>query len=94
MGEGEEGLGWQTAGCYLTFLVADPSVELLPFQAQEVLPGLDDATFGCDGPGRVDVVSSHHADCDASTLAFSDSFRDLEEIREVGGVIEARRILG
>lgn len=67
---------------YLAFLIADPPVELLPLQAQEVLPRLDDAALGRDGPGRVDVVSSHHADRDASTLAFADGLRDLEETRE------------
>lgn len=80
------------AGSYLAFLIADAPVEFFSLQAQEVLPWLDDATLGCDGPGRVDVVSSHHADCNASTLAFADSFRDLEETREVRGVIKARHI--
>lgn len=78
------------AGNYLAFLIADPPVELLPLQAQEVLPRLDDAALGCNGPGCVDVVPSHHADCDASTLAFADSFRDLKMTIDVGGAIKAR----
>lgn len=80
------GLRWEGSGAqaYLAFLVADAPVELLPLQAQEVLPRLDDATLGRDGPGCIDVVPGHHAHCDASTLAFADSFRDLEETREVG----------
>lgn len=79
-------------GAHLAFLIADPPVELLPLQAQEVLPRMDYATLGCDGPGGVDIIPSHHADRNACTLAFADSFRDLEETREVGGSIKARGI--
>lgn len=73
--------GGLAAGNYLAFLVSDPPVELLPLQAQEVLPGLNDAALGRNGTGRVDVVPRHHADCNASALAFADSFRDLEGTR-------------
>lgn len=73
------------AGSYLAFLISNPSVEFLPLQAQEVLPWLDDATLSCDSPGSVDVISSYHTDCDASTLAFSNGFRDLGDIRVIGG---------
>lgn len=81
-------MGW----AYLAFLVANPPVELLPLQAQEVLPRLDDATLDRDSPSRVDVVPGHHADCNAGTLAFSDSLRDLEKIIEVGGAILVSRL--
>lgn len=57
---------------YLSQLVANTSVELLPLHAQEVVSGLQDTAFGCDGPGSVDVVSSHHSDSDAGSLALSD----------------------
>lgn len=73
------------AGSYLAFLISNSSVEFLPLQAQEVLSWLDDATLSCNSPGSVDVVSSHHTDCDASTLAFSNGFRDLGDIRVMGG---------
>lgn len=88
------GLRWKDGGVrdYLAFLIADAPVELLPLQAQEVLPRLDDAALGRNGPGCVDVVPGHHADSNASTLAFADSFRDLEETREMGVAIEARHI--
>lgn len=81
------------AGNYLAFLVADPPVELLAFQAEEVLSGLDDAALGRDGPGCVDVVAGHHADRNASTLALADSFGDLEEMPQVGGAIRVRHRL-
>lgn len=67
-------LHWAT---YLPFLVADPSVELLALKAQEVLPGVDDATLDGDGPRCVDVVTGDHADRDACSLALADGFRDL-----------------
>lgn len=73
------------AESYLAFLVSNPSVEFLSFQAQEVFTWVDDATFSCNSPGSVDVVSSHHTDCDASTLAFANGFRDLGDIKMVGG---------
>lgn len=50
----------------------DPSVKLFPLQTQEVVSRLQDATFGGDGTGRVDVVSGHHADSDPGPLALSD----------------------
>lgn len=78
------------AGKYLAFLIADPPVELLPLQAEKVLPRLDDAALGCNGPGSVNVVPGHHADCNASTLAFSDSFRDLEESIQMDEAIVTR----
>lgn len=64
-------------GTYLPLLVADPPVELLALQAQEVLPRVDDATLDGDGPGRVDIVTGDHADCDACSLALADGFWDL-----------------
>ena len=70
----EDPLCWAT---YLPFLVADPSVEILALKAQEVLPGMDDATLDGDGPCRVDVVTGDHADSDACSLALADGFRDL-----------------
>lgn len=58
----------------LSQLVADPSVELLAFHTQEVVSRLQDATFGGDGPGSINVVSGHHADSDPCPLALSDGF--------------------
>lgn len=72
---------------YLPLLVADPAVELLALQAQEVLPRMDDATFDGNGPGCVDIVTGDHPDCDACPLALSDGFWDLDGRAEamVGG---------
>lgn len=56
---------------YLSQLIADTSVELLSLHAQEVVSGLQDTALGCDGPGSVDVVSSHHSDSDPGSLALS-----------------------
>lgn len=64
-------------GKYLSLLVADSPVELLALQAQKVLPRMDDATLDGDGPGRVDIVTSDHADGDACPLALADGFWDL-----------------
>lgn len=85
MGEGWEKQQPRTdAGSYLAFLVSNPSVEFLPLQAQEVFTWVDDATLSCNSPSSVDVVSSHHTDCDASTLAFANGFRNLGDTR-MGG---------
>ena len=56
----------------LSQLVADPAVELFALHTQEVVSGLQDATFGGDGPRSVDVVARHHADGDPGTLALPD----------------------
>lgn len=61
----------------LSILVADPLVELHAFHTDVVLSRLQDATFGGDGPGSIDVVSSHHADSDAGPLALFDGVRYL-----------------
>lgn len=58
----------------LAHLVADPLVELFPLQTQEVISRLQNATFGGDGSGSVDVVSCHHADSDPGPLALPDGF--------------------
>lgn len=63
---------------HLSLVVPDLLVELLPLQTQEVLAGRNDATFGGDGAGSVDVVSSNHADRDACTLALGDGLGYLQ----------------
>ena len=62
---------------HLSLLVADEPVELLPLQAQEVLPWQQDATLGGDGTGGVDVVPRHHPDGDPRTLALQDGIGHL-----------------
>lgn len=74
---------WAT---HLPLLVADPPVELFALQTQEVLPGMDDTTLDGDGPGRVDIVTSDHADGDTCPLALADGFWDLD--RRVGSMGE------
>lgn len=58
----------------LAHLVADPLVELFALQTQEVISRLQNATFGGDGSGSVDVVSCYHADSDTGPLALPDGF--------------------
>jgi len=70
---------------HLSLLVADEPVELLPLQAQEVLPWQQDATFGGDGTGGVDVVPRHHPDSDPGTLALRDGVWHLEDKDRVRG---------
>lgn len=67
----------QCALLYLSLLVPDPPVELLPVDAQKVFSGVDDATFDSDGSCRVDVVSCHHTHSDSSTLALQDGVGHL-----------------
>ena len=66
----------------LSQLVAYPSVELFPLHTQEVVSRLQDATFGGDGPGSIDVVSGHHANSDPCPLALSDGFWYLMRTQE------------
>lgn len=63
---------------HLSLVVSDLLVKLLALQTDEVLPGLNDATLGCDGAGGVNIVSSNHTYSNACTLALSDSLRDLK----------------
>lgn len=70
---------------HLSLLIADPAVELLALQADEVISGLQDATFGGDGAGRVDVIPGHHPHRDSSALAFPDGIWDLKVSANSGG---------
>lgn len=67
---------------HLSLVVSDLLVELFAFHWQEVLSGQQDATFGCDGTGGVDVVPSNHTYSDAGTLALSNGLWYLEECQE------------
>lgn len=63
------------SGCfvqYLSLLIPDSPVELLPIDAQEIFSGVDDAALDCDGSCGINVVSRHHTHCDPGTLAFQD----------------------
>lgn len=68
---------YSSVALYLSFVIANLLVEVFAFQAQEVLSRLQDSTFGGDGTGCVDVVSSDHTDSDACSLTFRDSLRNL-----------------
>ena len=57
--------------------ISDFLVEILSFQHEKVIIGLDDAALGGDGPGRVDVVAGDHADRDTRALALLDRGRHL-----------------
>lgn len=59
---------------YLSLLVSDPPVELLPFEAQEVFSRVDDAALDGDGTRSVDVVPGDHAHGDPGSLALPDGF--------------------
>lgn len=63
---------------YLSLLISDPPVELLPLEAEEVLSGVDDATLDGDGTRSVDVVPGDHAHGDPSALALTDGFWHLQ----------------
>ena len=52
--------------------VSDTFIKLLALQDQIVVARLDDPALGGYGPGSVDVVSSHHPDCYARSLALLD----------------------
>lgn len=71
----------------LAQLVTDPTVELFPLQTQEVVSRLQDATFGGDGSGSVDVVSRDHADGDPSPLALPDGLWHLKGTAKEQGVM-------
>lgn len=64
---------------YLSLLVSDPPVELLPFEAQEVFSRVDDAALDGDGTRSVDVVPGDHAHGDPGSLALPDGFWHLRE---------------
>jgi len=64
---------------YLSFLIADPPVEFFAINAEEIFSRMDDTTLDGYGPGCVYVVSSHHADRDACTLALLNSIGHLNE---------------
>lgn len=68
---------------YLSLFIANPPVEFFPFDAQEVLSRVDDATFNGNGSGGVNVVTSDHSHCDASTLTFTNSFWHLWALSSV-----------
>ena len=57
--------------------LADSGVEFSSFEDEEVFSGLEDATLGRNRPRRVHVVSGHHANCDAGTLALAYRLRNL-----------------
>lgn len=62
---------------YLSFLVPDSPIEVLPFHTQEVVARTDDATLGSNGTRSVYVVTRHHTHSDACSLALFDSIWDL-----------------
>lgn len=62
---------------YLSLFITNPPVKFFAVDAQEVLSRVDDATFDGNGSGSVDVVTSHHSHCDASTLTFTNSIWHL-----------------
>lgn len=66
---------------HLSLVISDLLVELFSLQAQEVLPGQQDATLCGDGTSGVDVVSGDHTYSDTCTLALRDSLGYLEECR-------------
>lgn len=66
----------------LSQLVTNASVELFPLHAQEVVSRLQDATFGGDGPGSIDVVTGHHADSNPGPLTLSDGFWYLKRMSD------------
>lgn len=62
---------------HLSFLVPDSSVEVFALYTDKVIPRVDDATFSSNGPGCVNVITSHHPHRDACTLTLTDGLRHL-----------------
>ena len=54
-----------------------PSIEFFSFESDEVLPRLENSTGSGDWAGSVDVISSHHSNCDSGLLALDDRCRHL-----------------
>lgn len=77
---------------HLSLVISDLLIEFLALQTQEVLPGQNDATLGCDGAGGVDVVSSNHTYSDACTLTLRNGLRYLEECRKKRNVTKPKRL--
>ena len=64
---------------HLSVSIPDPLIELLALEDEEVVSRLVDAALHGYWASGVHVVASHHADCDASLLAFPDGFGYLWE---------------
>lgn len=62
---------------HLSFFITDWLVELLALQTKKVFSGLQDATFGSDGAGSVDIVTSNHAHSNACSLALRNGLWNL-----------------
>lgn len=62
---------------HLSLLVPDSSVEFFAVYADKVISRVDDATFSSNGPGCVNVITSHHSHRDARTLTLTNGIRHL-----------------
>lgn len=75
---------------YVAVWVSNSLVELFAIEHQELLTGGDYSTLDSNGPGSVDVVPSHHSDCDASLLTLRDSRWHLIVTRKDIGKLVSR----
>lgn len=70
---------------YLSFLVADPPVELFAVDAEEIFSWVDDAALDGDGPSCVNVVACDHSHGDSGTLTLLDGVghlnRDTKQLK-------------
>lgn len=62
---------------HLSFLIPYSSVEVFALKTDKVIPRVDDPTFSSNGPGCVNVITSHHPHCDACTLTLADGLWHL-----------------
>lgn len=69
---------WPFSVPHLSFLVADPPVELFAVDAEEIFSRVDDAALDGDGPSRVDVVACDHSHRDSRALTLLDGVGHLD----------------
>ena len=58
--------------------VAYPGIKLSTFENKEVFTGFEDAALRGNRPGCVDIIASHHPDCNAGALALTYRLRNLQ----------------
>lgn len=63
---------------HLSLLVPDSSVEVFALYTDKVITRVYDPTFGSNGSGCVNVITSHHSYCDACALTLADGLGHLE----------------
>jgi len=76
---------------HIAMLVLDTLVELLALDDQEVIWGIDDATFARDRARRANIVTRDHADNDSGPLELADSLGYSVTYRVLDGAHDQTR---